>query len=182
MSDLQEVDPRKLSQEQFFRLFLQAERELIRYVAVLVPNVADARDVLQETAVALWEKVDEYDPDRPFIAWASRFALNKARMHLRTQARRQKRLADDVVETLEETRIEHAQELDERRVFLRDCLGRLPDRQRDIIQAHYFDDLTVEEVGARFKRSVEAIYKVLQRTRRSLHECIERKLVAEGEL
>ncbi|MBM83882.1 MAG: hypothetical protein CMJ78_25280 [Planctomycetaceae bacterium] len=65
---------------------------------------------------------------------------------------------------------------------MRDCLVQLPDRQREIIQTHYFDDLTVEEVSARFKRSVEAVYKSLQRIRRSLHECIERKLAAEGEL
>jgi RNA polymerase sigma-70 factor, ECF subfamily len=43
-----------LTQEQFMRLFLQSERELLRYVMVLVPQVSDARDVLQEAAVALW--------------------------------------------------------------------------------------------------------------------------------
>jgi paraquat-inducible protein B len=30
-----------------------------------------------ETAIALWEKFDAYDPAQPFTPWACRFALNK---------------------------------------------------------------------------------------------------------
>ena len=63
----------------FIRLFLEAEKDLLRYVMVLIPNVADARDVVQEAAVALWDKIDLYDPDKPFAPWACRFALNEAK-------------------------------------------------------------------------------------------------------
>lgn len=65
---------------------------------VLVLNVSDARDIVQEAAVALWEKIDQYDPDKPFAPSACRLALNEARMFLRKQARRL-RLAEDVVES-----------------------------------------------------------------------------------
>ncbi len=50
-----------------------------RYVAALVPNVADAEDIVQQTALALWEKFDAYDPSQPFTPWAWRFALNKTK-------------------------------------------------------------------------------------------------------
>jgi RNA polymerase sigma-70 factor, ECF subfamily len=43
----------------------------------LVPNVADAEDIVQQAAIALWEKFDAYDPAQPFTPWACRFALNK---------------------------------------------------------------------------------------------------------
>lgn len=163
---------------EFIRLFLGAERELLRYVMVLVPNSTDARDVVQETATALWEKFDQYDREKPFVPWACRFALNEARMYLRKQAR-QYRLAEDVGKELMAQRIEMAEELDARRVHLRDCLDKLPERQAEIVRAHYFDDLTTPELSERFERSVEAIYKTLQRTRRTLQECIERKLSME---
>ncbi len=58
-----------LAHEQFVRLFLQSERELLRYVMVLVPNVTEARDVVQETAVALWQHIADYDQARPFTPW-----------------------------------------------------------------------------------------------------------------
>jgi RNA polymerase sigma-70 factor, ECF subfamily len=169
------------SHEQFIRMFLQAERELVRYVMVLVPDVADARDVVQETAVALWQKIDEYDPDKPFAPWACRFALNEARMYLRSQSRRQKLLADDVLESLGALRQQNAEHLDVRRVHLRECLGCLPDQQRDIVHAHYFDGLSISEISEQFDRGVEAVYKSLQRIRRGLHNCIQGKLDAEGE-
>ena len=62
---------------------------------VLIPNVADARDVVQEAAVALWDKIDQYVPAKPFAPWACRFALNEAKMFLRKKSR-QNRLADEV--------------------------------------------------------------------------------------
>jgi DNA-directed RNA polymerase specialized sigma24 family protein len=63
----------------FLRLFLESERDLYRYVCALLPRPQDARDVVQETALALWENFERYDAARPFLPWALRFALNKAR-------------------------------------------------------------------------------------------------------
>ena len=54
------------AQQRFLSLFLRSEREIFRYVAVLVPNSTDAEDVVQQTAMALWEKFDAYDPAQPF--------------------------------------------------------------------------------------------------------------------
>lgn len=170
-----------LNQEQFMRLFLQAERELTRYVMAIVPNVNDARDVVQETAMSLWRAIAKYDPAKPFVPWACRFALNEARMHLRTEARRRKRfLQDDVVALLEERRQDLAPQLDARRQHLRDCLDRLPDDHRGIVRGYYFDDESVDVIAARLGRSVDAIYKSLQRIRQVLQECIERKTIAEA--
>ena len=66
------------AQQRFLSLFLRSEREVFRYVAALVPNVADAQDVVQQTALASWEKFDSYDPAQPFPPWDCRFALKKA--------------------------------------------------------------------------------------------------------
>lgn len=163
------------------RLFLQAERELLRYVMAIVPNVTDARDVVQETALALWRQIDRYDPSRPFIPWACRFALNEARMFLRTESRRRRRhLAEDVVHLLEARRIEVADDLDARRRHLATCVEALPERQRSVVQGYYFEDETVEALAARLGKTLDAIYKALQRIRLALQQCVERKLIAEA--
>ena len=54
-------DDSSAAQQRFLFLFLRSEREIFRYVAALVPNVTDAEDIVQQTAVALWEKFDAYD-------------------------------------------------------------------------------------------------------------------------
>ena len=80
---------RSASQQRFLSLFLRSEREIFRYVAAVVPNVADAEDIVQQAAVALWEKFDAYNPALPFTPWVSRFALNKARQWSERRQRRQ---------------------------------------------------------------------------------------------
>ena len=168
-----------LTQEQFMRLFLGAERELLRYVMALVPNVSDARDVVQETAVALWRAIGKYDPAKPFVPWACRFALNEARLHLRTESRRRRLLEEDVAAMLEERRVEIASPLDARREHLRECLGRLPEDQRRLVRGYYFDEVSVDALATSLGRGAEAVYKALQRIRQALQQCIERKLQTE---
>lgn len=181
MVDPPEPNPRICTHKDFIRLFLEAEKDLLRYVMVLIPNVADARDVVQETAVALWDKIDRYDPAKPFAPWACRFALNEAKMFLRKKSR-QYRLADEVVNLLEIERMENADQLDARKYFLRECLKTLPSKNAELVHEYYFNELSVEELGKHFERSVEAVYKTLQRVRQALHACIENKLQLEAKL
>jgi RNA polymerase sigma-70 factor, ECF subfamily len=171
--------PQPMTHEQFIRLFLNAERELLRYVMVLVPNVSDARDVVQETAISLWQAIDKYDPTKPFIPWACRFALNEARMHLRKATRQRRYLEEEVAKLLSERRIEIASSMDARREYLRDCLSRLPDDQRQIVRGYYFDEEAIDSLASQLGRGTESIYKSLQRIRQALHQCIERKIKAE---
>jgi DNA-directed RNA polymerase specialized sigma24 family protein len=60
--------------ERFVRLFAAAQSEVLRYILALVPDLDDAQEVFQETAVDLWKTFDQYDPDCPFVPWACRFA------------------------------------------------------------------------------------------------------------
>src|SRR5512147_453079 len=98
------------AQQRFLSLFLRSEREIFRYVAALVPNVTDAEDIVQQTALALWEKFDAYDPGQPFTPWACRFALNKARQWMerrqRWQALLENGLAEELVRRREDLRSE----------------------------------------------------------------------------
>ncbi len=60
--------------ELLVRLLTRHQEELFRYIFSLLPHEEDAKDVLQETSVALYRKFADYDPERPFLAWAYSFA------------------------------------------------------------------------------------------------------------
>ena len=164
--------------ERFLKLFLDSEREIFRYVAVFVPCVADAQDIVQQTAVALWRKFDEYDPARPFAPWACRFALNEARHFMRQNARWHAFLNDELAAELHRRREEL--EFDARFVHLSRCLQKLPPEQRTLLEAYYYRGEAVEEIAGARGRSSEAVYKVLQRVRQALKQCIARAVAAEG--
>jgi RNA polymerase sigma-70 factor (ECF subfamily) len=61
--------------ERFVRLFVETQRQILRYIPTLVPDVEVAQEILQETAVDLWRKFDQYDPALPFAPWACRFVF-----------------------------------------------------------------------------------------------------------
>src|SRR3954447_9726223 len=90
------------AQQRFLSLFLRSEREILRYVAAMVPNVADAEDIVQQTALVLWEKFAAYDPALPFTPWACGFALNKTRQWLERRHRWQALLEGGLAEELAE--------------------------------------------------------------------------------
>jgi RNA polymerase sigma-70 factor (ECF subfamily) len=161
------------AQQRFLSLFLRSEREVFRYVAALVPNVADAEDIVQQTALALWEKFDAYDATQPFTPWACRFALNKTRQWLERRQRWQALLGGGLAEELAQRREELRPELDLRLGHLETCLGRLPGEQRALIEGYYYRRGGIDKLAEDAGRTVAATYKALQRIRQSLQTCIE---------
>ena len=75
-----------------------------------------------------------------------------------------------------------APEISARGEKLRECLSKLPAEQRATLNRYYAEEEPVETLALREGRSVEAIYKLLQRVRHTLLQCIERGLRAEGAL
>ena len=169
-----------LTHKQFILLFSEAEHELMRYLMALLPNASDARDVLQETAVALWQTIEKYDQSQPFFPWACRFALNKVRQHLRTEARRNRVFDEDVAGLIADRLMESAPQLEKRREYLAACLAKLPEKRRKLVQEYYLGDHPIAEVARNHGLSVEAVYKALQRIRRTLMECINHKVRTEA--
>src|SRR5437764_12899228 len=61
----------------FLRLFLENERRLYAYILTLLPNRADADDVLQEVSLVMWDKFDDAHLPDDFAAWGCRIAYFK---------------------------------------------------------------------------------------------------------
>src|SRR5688500_8025524 len=161
------------SQQQFLSVFLRSEREIFRYVAALIPNIADAEDIVQQTAIALWEKFDAYDPAQPFTPWACRFALNKARQWIERRQRWQALLEGGLAEELAQRREELRPELEYRLKHLEGCLGKLPKVQRALVDGYYYHRTSIEQLSESSGRTAAATYKALQRIRIALQICIE---------
>ncbi|MFT5467780.1 MAG: RNA polymerase sigma-70 factor (ECF subfamily) [Verrucomicrobiales bacterium] len=158
--------------ERFTRLLLESEQVMLRSILVMVPNRADAREIMQDTAVALWRQFDSYDPERPFINWAMGFSRIETRRFLARQQRRAQ-LTEEAIAVLE-------QEMKQAPEFgaavedhLATCLGKLQGKQRRIIKGYYHDGRSPEWLSEQEGRTVDAIYKALQRIRRALQKCIE---------
>lgn len=161
------------AQQRFLSLFLRSEREIFRYVAALVPNVAEAEDIVQQTALTLWEKFDAYDSIQPFTPWACRFALNKAKQWVERRQRWLALLEGGLAEELAQRREALRPEIETRLKHLEGCLHKLPAEQRSIVEGYYYRRDNIEKLAEQSGRTVAAAYKTLQRIRHLLQSCIE---------
>ena len=165
-------------QEQFTRLLLESEPVLLRSILVSIPHRADAREILQETAVALWRQFDTYDSNRPFLNWAMGYARIETRRFLARESRRAQ-LSRKAIEALEQE-MQGTQAFDSGlEAHLATCLGKLNEKPRRLVQGYYHEGHSPKVLSQRENRSVEAIYKTIQRARRDLQACIERQLNSE---
>lgn len=164
--------------ERFTRLLLESEPVMLRAILVVVPNRADAREIMQETAVALWRQFDSYDSGRPFVNWAMGFARIETRRFLARQKRRAQ-LSEQAMEVLERELEGDSSFAGAIERHLATCMQKLTDKQRGLIQGYYHESRDVEWLAEHGGRTVEAVYKAIQRIRRDLQECIERRLRKE---
>ena len=172
------MDPSRT--ELMVRLLSMHQDELFRYVFALLPHEEDARDVVQETSVALCRKFADYDPDKPFLPWAYSFAYLEV-LKQRERNQRGTRLLDrDLIETLARERERHEPVLQARLLALEQCLDALPEADRELIRRRYQQRAGTEELVKQAGTSRRTLFRKLDLIRRALFECISRRVAETG--
>lgn len=168
--------------KQFLRQFLQNERRLRAYILTLLPNRADADDVLQETSLTMWDKFDPTAPPNEFLAWARRVAYHKVLDFYKKAHRAQARLSEVFLARLAESAAGQADalRLDDRRDALAGCLEKLPPQDRELLTRRFADGATTQSAAEQLGRGVDAVYKALAKLRESLFRCVETALAREA--
>jgi RNA polymerase sigma-70 factor (ECF subfamily) len=173
-------DPDASSTESLILLLTEHQERLFRYIFSLVPVEADAKDILQETSVALFRKFDQYDASRPFLPWAYRFAYLQVQKHREKSSRAPLLFSEDVIDLLANERERHEPVLDERLRLLDRCLEKLGSADRDLLTSRYARRESAEAMMERFSLSRRTLFRNLEGLRRRLHECVTRHLETEG--
>jgi RNA polymerase sigma-70 factor, ECF subfamily len=71
----------------FEQLLGRYEDKVFRLAYRFVRNETDAKEVLQDTFLSIWRKLDTFKGDSQFGSWVYRIAANNALMRLRAQRR-----------------------------------------------------------------------------------------------
>jgi RNA polymerase sigma-70 factor, ECF subfamily len=163
-------------EEQMVGWIASHQGALHRLILSLLPDDRMlASDVLQETNLVLWRKAKEYDPARPFLAWAFGIARNQV-MAARRDAQRDRHVfSDRLVELLGEEHPvdDNTAELEN---ALEGCLNKLPAKHRELILARYQPGASVQELATARSKSPGALSVLLLRIRKLLEDCIDQQL------
>lgn len=166
--------------ENLIVLLTQHQEQIFRYIFSLVSVEADARDILQETSLALFRKWEQYDATRPFVPWAYRFAYLQVQKHREKSARSPLLFGEDEIDLLAQERERIEPQLDERLRLLDGCLERLTAQDKDLVTSRYAMRQSAEEMMRRFSLSRRTLFRNLELLRERLHECVTRQLRSEG--
>ena len=173
-----------MADEPLIKQLLKHQGLFMGYLVAITRDLAAAEEVFQNVAVVILEQ-GAREPIRDFHAWAKEIVRRQALHYLRERTRaRQRSMAPELLEGLSLV-------LDERpgegsppggdRDALAQCLKSLPPRSRRIMALRYEKHRSFEEIGEALESSAQAIQRAISRIRRSLHDCVQaRLLTAQG--
>ncbi len=162
--------------EDVLELFARYQRNLYLYVLTMIPNRADAEDVLQNTNVVVWQKLDQYRPNTDFRAWVFRicyFEIRKFQGRSRTEG---VFFRSELLDELSDEYRRREDMLSLRVEALPDCVALLPVDDRDLLDAVYGRGIDVASLSEQLGRKPTSVYRSLRRIRDWLHDCIERHI------
>lgn len=167
--------------EYFVTQLTASQTSVYAYLMSLVLDPVAAEDLLQETNLTLWRKSADYEPGTNFTAWACAIAHFKVREFRRTQARDHLQFDDGLLERIADRLETRADQLEPRRHALQQCLGKLPDDQRRMIEERYEQGGSVKSLANQLDRPTGSVSQTLYRIRLSLLECVRDTLGPEGD-
>ena len=168
-----------LRQRSFAELLREHQVQVFGFIYSLVRNFDDADDLFQQTSLAMWNKFDQFDRSRSFVAWACGVARFEVSNFVRARSRQKLYFSDDLSLLLAEAQGGEDRDRDraeDRRLALAGCLQKLRQKDRTLVEACYGSEARVPEVAAARSRSSQSIHNSLRRIRRALFECVRRSV------
>lgn len=158
-----------------FEDLVAAHQEAVwRYLRFLGAEPEQARDLLQETFLAVWQKPFEQRSERATRRYLSTVARNKFLMEKR-QGRA--RLSFATIEDADVAWESHADDGGGAYIeALAHCLDVLPERSRTALEMRYGSSASRAEIAARLGMGAEGLKTLLRRVRDGLRDCIQRRL------
>ena len=134
----------------------QYSEQLYWQIRHIVLTHDDANDVMQNTFLKAWNRLDSFQGESKILTWLSRIAINESLDFLR-------RNNHPTVSTEDESSISQMLQADpyfdgsEVEAMLQEAIASLPDVQRSVFILRYYDEMKFSEISQRFNTSEGAL-------------------------
>lgn len=171
---------RDFRHREFVRLLAEHERRLAAYVHALIPYWQDAEDVLQNTKLRIWEQFGSFEPGTDFAAWAIAIAMYMVRQH-RTKCQRDRlcfsdQLLDKISQDVPPSALEGH---DDRLCALVECVNALNTASRKLLRLFCVGHQRIKDIARDLGQPPSTTRVALFRVRRTVFECVRRRLQEE---
>jgi RNA polymerase sigma factor (sigma-70 family) len=158
----------RLAETSFRRLYAEHGREILAYALRRVGDPEDAADVVAETFLIAWRRLEDVPPDRQARLWlygVARRVLANQRRGERRRERLGERLRADLAPALAEQ--------PEPGPDILAALGRLGPKDREVLRLVAWEELQPSELATVLGTSAVAARSRLHRARRRLRRALE---------
>lgn len=162
------------------QLFTRTQRRLYLFILSQIPSVQDAEEILQNANCVMLAKHGQFAPGTNFVAWASQIAVYEILKFRKRAGRDRLRFSDDFLQAVADEAPATLDNVEERRRALELCLEKLRPGDRRIVEERYRPGTRGRDLAEELGRPANSLYQSLGRIRRTLLECIERQLAAQG--
>ncbi|HUS39002.1 MAG TPA: sigma-70 family RNA polymerase sigma factor [Pirellulales bacterium] len=177
MSKESEIETR----ERLSRLWGESEALVQAFVFSGIRDFQDAEDVVQQVALTVARRFDEYDESRPFVAWAIWLAKSRIADYYRDRGRERRVFSEAILNQIAAVLVQRQPERSARQEALEQCIEKLPQKSRRLIELRYMEQKSVESVAKAIDCTTGAVRVMLFRIRDMLADCIQSQLAREAQ-
>lgn len=155
-------------------LVARHQRKLIHFLERMVVDREVAEDLAQEVFLRVYLARHTYQPVAEFTTWLFCIAANQARKYISRERRFYDEISTVSPRALHRYSVERVKTpeqlalMGEKRRKVRAAIHALPERQRDAIVLHRYEEREYAEIASRMECSVGAVKSLLFRTHSSL--------------
>lgn len=162
--------------QQFTRLWTDVQPAVAAYVRTAVRDPHAAKDIVQNTAIVLLNKFDQWDSSRRFLPWALGFAKFEVLAHSRDRGRDRLVFDESLLGAMADCWPDVQETVGRERTALRACIDALTAPAREMVRLRYLEELSIKQVAKQVCSTAGATRVALMRTRRQLLDCVSRRL------
>jgi len=165
LTDVQGVERLREHDAQAFRSLIdRLQQPITRYLHRLVGDREVALDLAQDTFVQVYKEIDKTSGEFALDAWIYRIATNYALRYLKRKRLRQFVRLEDRESFDESLAVAGPEDQTEIRILVEQALGVLKPADAAVLQLHFGNGFTYEEIGAVLQMSSEAVRKRVERS------------------
>ena len=133
-----------------------------RLCMIYLKNYADTEDIFQTVFLKYVLSSVSFESEEHEKAWFIRVTINACKDLLRNFFRSHTVSIDEILEQPAQLSPDHREVLE--------AVLSLPQKYRDVVYLHYFEDYTAPQISRILGKSVNTIYTLLTRSKRMLRE------------
>ncbi len=163
--------------EQGFRLLVGMYQERLYWqVRRMLLDHEDANDVLQNCLVKVYRNIDKFEGKSGLYTWLYRIACNEALSFLEKKKRQSSASLDDEVSAIgKQLKADEFFDGDAAQIRLQQALVTLPEKQRQVFNLRYFEEMGYQEMSTLLDTSVGALKASFHHAVKKIESFLEEK-------